>query len=244
MKYLPVLFFFCMVLAVKAKPLTLEVVSEHWPPFIVQDADDTFGISGIVTKNIKAILDPANIDYTISIYPWARSYHLAITKPNVLIYSLYKTKQRAPYFEWFCPIHKKTPVNVYKLKKNQTNIATLPPLKEAIIGVLRDDNSHNYMLNKGFITGDNLIVSANEEINIQRLLKGKIDAIIQSRESLIFRLRATDFTIDDFDVGYQLHQDMNTEHCMALSKTSSPEMISAVRAAFNFWRSQQSLNSD
>jgi len=58
-----------MVLAVKAKPLTLKVVSEHWPPFIIQDTDDTLGISGIVTKNIKAILDPANIDYTMCIYP-------------------------------------------------------------------------------------------------------------------------------------------------------------------------------
>jgi polar amino acid transport system substrate-binding protein len=170
-----------MVLAVKAKPLTLKVVSEHWPPFIIQDTDDTLGISGIVTKNIKAILDPANIDYTMCIYPWARSYHLAITKPNGLTYSIYKTKQRAPYFEWFCPIHKQTPVNVYKLKANQTNITTLAPLNKAIIGVLHNDNSHNDMLNKGFIKGHNLIVSANEELNIQRLLKGRNDAVIQKK---------------------------------------------------------------
>jgi len=223
------------MVTVKAKTLTLEVVSEHWPPFIVQNINDTEDISGIATKKIKDILAPSNINFTINTYPWARSYHLAMTKPNVLIYSIYKTKQRTPHFKWFCPIHPSTPINIYKLKENKTDIKTLSSLKNALTGVLRKDNSHSYMLNNGFIAGRNLIISSNEENNIKNLLAGRIDAVIQSKDALIYRLQGTEFNINDFEVGFQLHQNMSTEHCMALSKNSSAEIISAVEKAFSLW---------
>jgi len=57
----------------------------------------------------------------------------------------------------------------------------------------------------------------------------KVGTMQSFRRSFNLPSKSNKFTIDDFDADYQLHQDMNTEHCMALSKTSSPEMISAVR---------------
>lgn len=241
-KYIIGLIFLCFIFNTKAHNLTLEVVSEHWPPFIVQNTDKAEDVTGIVTKKIREILTPSNIDFTIHTYPWARSYHLATTKPNMLIYSIYKTRERAPHFTWFCPIHPKTPVNVYKLKTNKTDITTLASLKKANIGILRHDNSHNYMLNNGFIVGRNLTVSASEESNIKNLLNNKIDAVIQSREALVYRLQNTNFSINDLEVGFQLHQNMSTEHCMALSKHSSPELISELSKAFSTWLAKQKVN--
>jgi polar amino acid transport system substrate-binding protein len=223
------------VFSVKVTALNLEVVSEHWPPFIIQNPDNKNDISGSVTKIINDILAPSDIDYTIKIYPWARSYYLALNKPNVLIYSIYKTEQRTPHFEWFCPIYAQTPINIYKLKKNNTDISSLATLSDTVIGVSRNDNSHNYMLEHGFVEGRNLIVTSSEENNIKNLLNGRIDAVIQAKESLMYRLQGTGFSIDDLTVGFKLHSNDNTEHCMALSKSSSPEMISTVKKAFNSW---------
>ncbi len=222
----------------QAKQPSLEIVSEHWPPYIVQSTDANKQVSGIVTDKIRAIFDNSSIQYQINTYPWARSYYLARNKPNVLIYSIYKTPERTPNFTWFCPIHAKTPVNIYKLKTNKIDISSLASLTSAVVGVLRDDNSHSYMLSNGFIQGRNLAVSSSEENNIKKLLKGRIDAIIQSRDALIYRIRHTDFTIDDFVVGFQLHQNSNTEHCMALSKNSDPVVVNAIEKAFNLWRRQ------
>ena len=221
--------------SVFAQEQTLEIVTEHWPPYIVQASDVKGEISGIVTKKIKAIFDNTTLKYQITAYPWARSYYLAKTKPNTLIYSIYKTEQRSKHFKWFCPIHDKTPVNIYKLKNNQTDITNLISLENAIVGVLRNDNSHNYMLDKGFIEGKNLLVSSNEENNIHHLLSGKIDAVIQSREALLYRIKDSGLTIADFDIGFQLHKEGNTEHCMALSNNSDPELIKTVENAFNTW---------
>ena len=95
------------------------------------------------------------------------------------------------------------------------------------------------MVNNGFAVGRNLTISANEESNIKNLLNGKIDAVIQSKEALAYRLKNTEYSIDDLEVGFQLHQNMSTEHCMALSKNSSPELVAVLQAAFKAWLAQQ-----
>lgn len=239
MKYLCYLVaagFFCTS-AHAVKP-TLNIVTEHWPPYIIQSPKSNGEISGLVTKKIKTIFDNAKLKYEITAYPWARSYFLAKNQPNTLIYSIYKTEQRTPHFKWFCPIHPKTPVNIYKLKTNKTNIDQLVTLKNAIVGVLRNDNSHNFMLDKGFVEDKNLLVSANEESNIKHLLSGKIDAVIQSREALLYRIKGSGFTLSDFTVGFQLHKDGNTEHCMALSLNSDPKVTQAVEQAFIMWNNR------
>lgn len=226
----------------QAKEPTLEIVSEHWPPYIIQNSNANYNVTGIVTAKVREIFDNSPLQYQISTYPWARSYYLAKNKPNVLIYSIFKTPERSPYFKWFCPIHPQTPVNIYKLKTNTTNINTLASLSDAIVGVLRDDNSHHYMLNNGFVDGKNLAVSANEESNIKKLLKGRIDAVIQSRDAFIYRLKGTGFTIDDFMMGFKLHENSSTAHCMALNKNSDPVIISAVEKAFTQWTKKYATN--
>lgn len=239
MKYLTLCLSLISPFVIASSELTkLEVVTEHWPPFIIENNTAKQNVSGVVTKKINKILNSSQIPYRITVYPWARSYHLAMTKPNVLIYSIFRTPEREPNFHWFCPIHQQTPVNVYKLKSNVTDISKLMPLKQAAIGVLRNDNSHTYMLKHGFKEQQNLIVSGSEETNIKNLLNGKIDAIIQSREALIYRLKNTGFSIEDFEVGYQLHQSGNTEHCMALSKSSSEDVRLAIEKAFKNWRNE------
>ena len=94
------LFFFVLLsvcLQSHAGEHQLRVVSEHWPPFIVHYKNDTVQeeVKGVVTEHIREILALANLDYSLNIYPWARSYHLATNKPNVLIYSILKRATRA-----------------------------------------------------------------------------------------------------------------------------------------------------
>lgn len=236
LKYLKILTLLNLFFIFQSQANQLNVVSEHWPPYIIQPSANSDKVSGIVTKRIRQILAYSPLSYEINIYPWARSYHLALTRPNTLIYSIYRTPEREPFFHWFCPLYPQTPVNIYKLKNNHSNIEDLNALKSGIVGVLRDDNSHKYMENMGFIEGENLIVSASEESNIAKLLNKKIDAVIQSQDALIYRLKGSGFSIEDFDIGYQLHKNSSTEHCMALSKSSSEFITKQVNQAFQLWQ--------
>ncbi|WP_170309697.1 substrate-binding periplasmic protein [Litorilituus lipolyticus] len=231
-------YFFLIYLAIfyssfgQAKDLELEVVSESWPPFIIADKE----VSGIVTDQVKEILNKSGINYHINIYPWARSYHIAITKPNVLIYSIYKTEERKPHFHWFCPIHKATPIHIYKLSTNKIDVNSLAALKKAVVGIMRGDNSHQYLLDNGFKDGINLDVSANEETNLLKLLNGRVDVVVQSEESFRYRLNNLGEKDIDFLAGLTIHKGKQAEHCMALSKGTDPQIIKQVSHSFEQWK--------
>ena len=225
------LLFLVFFAPVQAKHRQVEVVTENWPPYIVQGDK----INGIVTHKVRKILKYAELNYEISIYPWARSYHLATTKPNVLIYSIYRNPQREEHFHWFCPLHQSTPINIYKLATNKTNIDSLTDLRTAVVGIMRGDNSHKYLLNNGFKEGINLDVSATEETNVLKLINGKVDAVVQSEESLKYRLAQLNAEHLKFTSGFTLHKGNKAEHCMAFSKGTSVHIVEKVKLGFEKW---------
>ena len=219
----------------------LSVVSEHWPPFIVHYKNDTVQeeVKGVVTENIREILALTNLDYSLNIYPWARSYHLATNKPNVLIYSIFRNEQREPQFHWFCPVYHATPIKIFKLASNNADISSLESLKGAVVGVMRGDNSYKYLSSRGFEQGVNLDVSANEEVNLLKLITGKIDAVVQSEAALRYRLAQVNASNLSIVEGLTLHSKEKTEHCMALSKNSDAQLVDKVSSAFAQWQASE-----
>lgn len=213
----------------------LKVVTEDWPPFILKGQE----VSGIVTSNIREILAYTDIKYSIDVYPWARSFHLATTNPNILIYSIYRTKQRESKFHWFCPLYKSTPIHVYKLASNEINIDSLEALKTSVVGIMRGDNSHSYFLQQGFQEGVNLDISSNEETNLKKLIKGRIDVVIQSKESLNYRLGLLGSADLNLMSGLEISKGESAEHCMALSLGTKAETIKKIKKGFEQWQKNQ-----
>lgn len=227
----------------QANQQQLEVVAEHWPPYIVHQKglahQSTHKVTGQVTRNIREILQRAKLDYSLAIYPWARSYHLASNKPNVLIYSIFKNEHRTPQFHWYCPIYPPTPIKVYKLAHNEADVNSLSALKSAVVGVMRSDNSYKYFVDNGFEKGINLDISANEETNLLKLINGKIDAVVQSEQALHYRLKQLDAGHLSIVEGLTLHPKKQSEHCMALSKGTDEKIIHKIDKAFKQWRAEQ-----
>lgn len=220
---------------VQSTEIELRVVTEDWPPFILKGQE----VSGIVTQNIREILAYTDIKYSIDVYPWARSFHLATTNPNVLIYSIYRTKQREAKFHWFCPLYKSTPIHVYKLASNKIDIDSLEALKSSVVGIMRGDNSHNYFLKNGFEEGVNIDLSSNEETNLKKLIKGRVDVVIQSRESLNYRLELLGAKELNLISGLEISKGASAEHCMALSLATNTETMTKIRKGFEQWQKAQ-----
>lgn len=228
--------YFVLLPTVSAKHQKVKVVTEHWPPYIYQGNDS---VQGQVTTAVREILSIAEVSGDISIYPWARSYHLARSSANTLIYSIFKTPEREPLFHWFCPIFNSTPIKAYKLTSNPKDISTLSALRNRTIGIMRNDNSHKFFLKNGFEEGVQLDISANEETNITKLINGKVDVVIQSEDSLRYRLaQQTDVTLDITE-GFVLHDNQHAEHCLAMSKQSDPALVNQIDIAFKKWRKKR-----
>lgn len=235
MKFFLVVILLFSSYAVQAKEIELNIVTEDWPPFIINKSE----ISGIVTNKVKEIFKYTDIKYGIDVYPWARSFHIATTAPNTLIYSIFRTKQREKQFHWFCPIHKPTSIYAYKLASNDIKIDSIESLRSAVIGIMRGDNSHSYFLQHGFKDGVNIDISSNEEINLKKLVMGRVDVVIQSKESLDYRLESLGVSNLKLVPGLAIAKNKNAEHCMALSLGTKPEIINKISKGFKLWQEAQ-----
>jgi len=222
-------------LTTQASDVELKVVTENWPPFIVKGKE----VSGVITKNIREILSYTDIKYSIKIYPWARSLYLAKTKPNILIYSIYRTEQREDKFNWICPIYKSTPVQAYKLASNTIDINSLESLRQGVVGVIREDHSYSYFIREGFLEEVNLDLSSNEEINLRKLVTGRVDVVIQAKESLNYRLDSLGVKDVDIVSGLAIVHDKNVERCMALSLGTNTDIIKKIRKGFEQWKKEK-----
>jgi len=231
-KNILLIIFLLFTFVVESKENELKVVTENWPPFIVKGKE----VSGIVTKNIKEILALTDIKYSINLYPWARSLHLATTKPNVLIYSIYRTKQREAKFNWLCPIYKSTAIHAYKLASNKININSLESIRTGVVGVMRGDHGYSFFVQEGFKEGVNLDLSSNEEINLKKLILGRVDVVIQAKESLNYRLESIGVKNLDMVSGLAIGHGESVEHCMAVSLGTKPEILEKLREGFKKWQ--------
>jgi len=107
-------------------------------------------ISGPATKLVKQVLSTAGISYNIEVLPWARAYHLALTEPNVLIYSLAKTTARTEQFKWLGRIMA-LEYYLYGAIDAKINLQTpLMNLKQYKIGTVRDSAVNQYLKASGF----------------------------------------------------------------------------------------------
>lgn len=216
---------------------TLTVVTEDWPTFNYQDDDGQ--IVGESTEHVREILEFANIPYNMYLYPWARSYHLAQTEPNTLIFTISKTKERQSLFHWFCPISKPTRISLYQLKESNIALTTVEDAKQYSIGVMRSDNSHELLNKMGFIDGEQLDVSSQEDANINKLFAQRVDLIVQSDDAIEYRLNKMDRSIESVEPLVMLHQLTEDSNCMALSVNSDPAVVSTLNKAFKQWRATQ-----
>jgi len=230
-----ILIAFCLACSL-ARGESLQVVTENWPPFNYQNEQGQ--IIGEVTTNVKAILAYANIDYQLKLYPWARSYQAAKSSPNVLIYSIFRTPKREKFFHWFCPIANFDGLYLFKLRNSPLKITTIDDAKKYRIGVIREDIGHLQLLSLGFAEAENLYVTTSETININKLLLGEIDFILQSEKELIYRLKKTQHSYSEFELILRLTTVNEKFHCMALSISSSKKMINKLKLAFEQWKNE------
>jgi polar amino acid transport system substrate-binding protein len=187
-------------------------------------------VGGPATQIVEATLQGAGLtDYSVSLYPWARAYDMALQEPNVLIYLIARTPARETQFKWageFMRIE----YHFYKLRDQaQVVVRNLQEAKNYSIGVIRDDVRHEYLQSQGFTR---LVVSANNSDNFKKLVNRQVQLVPmpeidaqQLCQEARFDCAALEkvHTLDALAVGIY----------MAYSKSTSEEVVARTRAAFN-----------
>ena len=219
--------------AAAAQPLT--VVTEEYPPY--NYLDDNKQVVGVSTDVVKEVLRRANLPYRISLYPWARAYHMAQNQPNVLIYSIGRSSQREALFQWVDVI---APYNVflYRLKSRpEVQVQRIDQLPRYRIGAVRDDVRAQYLERNG-ITAD-LVV--DDSANAKKLASQRIDLFPIDEIALVALYRREG--MDPQSVEKALHlPDLSSGLYMAFSLQTAPEIVERCRNALREMRRDGTLD--
>lgn len=216
----------------------LSVVTENWYPFNYKSEDNE--IIGISTGHVNKVLEHAKIPFEITMNTWQRSYNLARSQKDVLLYTIVRTTAREKLFHWFCPISHPPGHSVYKLRnRNDIVVSNENELKNYTLSVHRSTFSHEHFLSKGFVKGQNLAVSSSNEANVRMLLKGRVDLIVISDLAIESILMLNDANLEMVEIVYTIPQNELPPSCMALNKDSSLELVEKIRTSHEFILSQE-----
>jgi polar amino acid transport system substrate-binding protein len=204
-----------------AAPLT--IYTEISPP------DQYVGPEGVLTGYavdlVREIQKRAGNADPILVVPWVRGYQEALSKPNVVLFSMARTTERMNRFEWVGPLRDA----VYNLYVKADSRIVLKHLDEArslkLIGVYKEDVRDQYLSKLGFT---NLDRSIDETIIFKKLMDGRIEALTSTAEGLGGTARAAGFKPEDIREALPF---LKVQAYIAFSKGTSKAILKSWSAA-------------
>ena len=122
-------------------------VTEIMAPFQVNDGKR---LSGFAVELVDEIKRRTGIKAQIEVYPWARAYNIALTEPNVFIFTLVNTPERLQQFNWIGDYYTVTD-SFYALKsRRDIVIKSMNDAKKYITCIPRDDVAEQRLEKLGF----------------------------------------------------------------------------------------------
>ena len=207
----------------------IEVVTEHLPPFQI---DTPTEILGFATEIVSTALSSTPYTFNISIYPWARSYNMALNKKNTCIYSIARTPERENKFLWVNTIAERN-VSLIGLTERNLNITSFEDAKKFMTAVNRDDVTHQLLVSKGFKEGINLFVVNNTHSLLTLLAKREsIDLILADGFAINYRAQFNNLDPKIFEKVYQLNAKP-LDYYFACNIKTQPEVIKQLRHSIN-----------
>jgi len=224
-----------MVLNITLFAGKLTLMSEDYPPYNYPDSNGkAVGISvDIVNEIIKNTGDTSKI----TILPWARSYHNIQTKKNQVLFVMTRTKARENLFKWVGPVASNTWV-LFAKNNFKDKISSLDELnnKKYIIGTYKDDACELFLKDKHF---KNLSSVPDDELNVKKLLKGRIDLWIAGEYQGILKAKR----INKSDNIKKVFTVKKTELYIAFSKDIDDKIINKWQKELDILKSNGKYNS-
>jgi len=172
-------------------------VTEHLPPYQIIKEDAS--IVGFATEVVLETAQRAKINYQLYLYPWVRTYNLALTKTNHCIFSLARLPSREKLFTWIGPVTEKNNAVIWSLKSNKhgNEIETVDDLKRYTTAVNKNDATHTGMLNIGLTENKNLYVLEHTDSLINLLVdRPEIDFIVADDITITHRAKLSGVSVD------------------------------------------------
>lgn len=206
-----------------AQPLV--IYCEDDPPSQFQNSDNS--LSGFAVDLVREIQKRVHNDDPILMVPWARGYYAIQHAPNVLLFSMARTVERNPLFQWIGPILE-SQYGFFVKSDSKIIIASMDDAKKlGAIGVYRDDVRDLFLTKAGFTNLDRI---SNNDDNIKKLMSGRIDAYAGSLSGLADVLKHTGFQMADVKLSFVF---LKLQSFIAASHGTSASVVKAWNDTLN-----------
>lgn len=153
----------CAVLAAQSEACGLRVLTEDLPPYQIVKNHQV--VAGSAYLQVEAILRSAGLPCRTEVLPWARSFELARSQPNTLIYSLARLPAREHLFIWLAPLinadYRYFSADHTVIEQIQQGQSPLDFIAVAVAGSMMDSTLQQL----GFVPDQNLILV--KDVNAQ-----------------------------------------------------------------------------
>jgi polar amino acid transport system substrate-binding protein len=208
-----------------ASALTITVVTEDYPPYNYTEGGK---ITGASTEIVEATLKIAGISYTLKSYPWARTYKMAQTKKNVLIYSIGRSKKRENMFKWV-DIIAPYDIFLFKLKsRGDVTVNSLDDAKKYEIGGVRDDVRTQHLQGLGF----KLQIVDTDLLNLKKLNQKRIDLFPIDILACVYLLKKNKFDPKNYEKTIKV-EELSSGLYMAFSKQTDDATVKKFKKALD-----------
>lgn len=176
----------------------LRLVSADLPPFAIENAPHR---PGVLIELVEELLRRAGQPTKAEYYPWARAQLLASSQPRILLLPLTRTPEREAKFQWLLKLYVQH--FVFINRAGQARVSQVEQARQLRVAVLRGAPSAAQLLRAGF-SESMLVMAGSVDDTIKLLERGHADAIFASEAITMDKVRSSERSVRDFQVGFSL----------------------------------------
>ena len=215
-RYLGVLFLSCL-LGISGAAESLTIYTEISPPEQYLGPDGA--LTGYTVELVREIQKRVGNTDPIEVVPWIRGYKEALSKPDIVLFSMARTAERMQLFEWLGPV-RETSYRFYVKADSRVVLKNMDDARRLnLIGVYKEDVRDQYLSRLGFT---NLDRSIDEATMFKKLMDGRIDALVCNQEGLARTAHSAGFKPEDLRVAMPLFK---VQIYIAFSKGTSQALL-------------------
>lgn len=162
--------------------------------------------------------------------PWARAFQETISKPNVVLLSLLKTKQREADFQWLGQYHQVRASLVRLSQRSDIQPNSLEEAKQYRVGTIRGYGSADYLQSKGFEEFKNLVLLPGTTQLWPMLYEKRIDMVLANLVSDRYEIASIGLDPTKIQEALEL-SDLTLDLQIATGLKTSPEVTNAIQNA-------------
>ncbi len=162
--------------------LPVKLVTVNWAPYFSESLPKNGFFSAISTE----IFASAGYNMTVDFIPWARAIKGTLAGKYQGLLGVYLTAERKEKLIYSNPIHYSQEMFFKRREDASLTYRTLQDLKGYKIATVNGYSHASELMNADFLT---LIPGPNIDNNIKRLIRNRVDLIVDSKEVILYSLQ-------------------------------------------------------